>query len=291
MHHTVAQELGVVQGGYHRENALLLAELKIRLEADEVVHGAVGVLLAKLQHCPRAVTRARIAQTDRLHGAEAHGIPAALSHDLDRHTALVDLGVHHVELVHRSSLCVDQSLVESLVFFLVHRAVEIILSPALAVARLEERVLHIDRLRRNYRSRRIEEAQALAVFCGYIARQRLVSKRPRCDDDDALIGYPLDLLMHDLDQGVGEDRVGNHRREELAVDSQGSACRHGAFIGALQKQRAEGAHLFLQQARGGIHAVSLEGVGADDLAQLIRMMRRAELFGLAVDQSDRYAAP
>ena len=46
VHHAVAQKLRVMQGGDHREHPLLLAEFEIRLEADEVVHGARGILLA-----------------------------------------------------------------------------------------------------------------------------------------------------------------------------------------------------------------------------------------------------
>ncbi len=73
----VAQETCVLQAGDHAQDAGLLAELEVVLEADEVVGVGAQVLLAKLDDGVGNVSGVRIAQADGLHGTEAQGVGSA----------------------------------------------------------------------------------------------------------------------------------------------------------------------------------------------------------------------
>lgn len=68
---------------------------------------------------------ARVAQTDGAQGAEPDRIRAAGSHDLNRHTALVD-GQVAVKVVERRALGGNERRVERLVFLFIERAVQVV---------------------------------------------------------------------------------------------------------------------------------------------------------------------
>ena len=204
------------------------------------------------------MTGAGITQTYGFHRSEAHRIDSALSHDLDRHTALIDLGIHHIELVHGSALGRYQSLIERLVLSLIHRAVEVVVSPSLAVARLKKGVIHINALSRHYRSSRVKKAQTLAETSRYIGGERLMGQRTRSDDHNAVGRYLGYLLTDDLDVRITDYSLGHHVREQLAVYRQGSARGDGASVGTAEQQGAESTHLLLEQTRRGVYSVSFE---------------------------------
>ena len=233
---------------------------------------------------------ARIAQTDGLHRAEAYGVSAALSHYLDGHTALIDLGVHHVELVHGSAIGVYESFIKCLVFRLVHRAVEIVLSPALSVAGFKESVSHIHAVGLYYGSRRVEEPEAAAVSLRNSLRQRLMSKRAGGYDRYGVVGYVRYLLGDIFDVRVAQYRVGHHSRKALAVDRKGSSGGNSAGIGASEQQRAEGTHLFLQESRRRVDAVRFERIGTHELAQLLAVMGGRELGRLGIEEANAHSS-
>ncbi len=142
MHDAVAQELRIFEARDHGENALLFPEFQIRLEADEVVHGAFRRFLAQLERGPGAVAGARVGEADRLHGAESDGVVAALGHDFDGHAAFIDAG--RLEVVELRGLGGDEGFVEGLVLLLVHGAVDVVVFAAHVVAGLGEGFRHID---------------------------------------------------------------------------------------------------------------------------------------------------
>ena len=84
----VAQEARVFEAGNQPQNAGLLAELQMILEADQVVTVGAQIFLAQLHDRPRRLAGARIAQAHRLHGAEAQRIAAAAGKHFDRQAAL-----------------------------------------------------------------------------------------------------------------------------------------------------------------------------------------------------------
>ena len=91
MHYAVTHELRVFQPRYHRKDALLLAEFQVRLEAHEIVHRAVPVLLAELNNGVGALPRARVGESHGLHAAVADALETAFCQHFHRHAALKHL--------------------------------------------------------------------------------------------------------------------------------------------------------------------------------------------------------
>ena len=85
-------------------------------------------------------------------------------------------------------------------------------------------------------------------------------------------GYPRHLAADDLDQRMRRDRVGDSRREPLAIDGQRSAGRDARLIGGAHDDRAEPPHLLFEQADGVIELVAAEGVAADELGELVGLV-------------------
>ena len=73
----VAQEGGVFEAGDEAEDAVLLAELEVVLEADEVVAVGAEVFLAELDDGVGPAAGFGVGEADGLHGAEAEGVAAA----------------------------------------------------------------------------------------------------------------------------------------------------------------------------------------------------------------------
>ena len=76
------------------------------------------------------------------------------------------------------------------------------------------------------------------------------------------------LLAADVDQRMGGKLRGHGRRETLAVDRERAAGRHLVGVGRAQDQRAEPAHLLVQETNGIVLlVVGAERVRADELCQ------------------------
>ena len=72
-----AEEGGVLKAGDEAEDAGLLGELEVILEADEVVGVGAEVFLAELDDGVGPAAGLRVVEAGRLHGAEAEGVAAA----------------------------------------------------------------------------------------------------------------------------------------------------------------------------------------------------------------------
>ena len=71
-----------------------------------------------------------------------------------------------------------------------------------------------------------------------------------------------------------EQRLLDRGREAVAVDRERPAGRQLVGIGCAHDQRAGAAHLLVQQAHGIVgRIVGAEGVGADQLGQLVGLVR------------------
>ena len=73
----VAEERCVFEAGDEAEDAGLLAELEVVLEADEVVAVGAEVFLAELDDGVGPAAGLGVGEADGLHGAEAEGVAAA----------------------------------------------------------------------------------------------------------------------------------------------------------------------------------------------------------------------
>ena len=109
------RELGLREARDHAEDARLLAVLQLGLEADHVPQRAQRIVLPQLHHRVGPLARlVRIGEADRLHGAEAQRLAAALGHHLDGQAA-VEVGRGGLPLLERGLLGGEQRVEEGLV--------------------------------------------------------------------------------------------------------------------------------------------------------------------------------
>ena len=166
MHDAVTHELRVLKRWYHGEHALLLAPCQVRLEADDVIDSAVGIVAPELNDGIVLSPRARVDKPDGLQWPVAQGVHPAARHDLDRHAALEHAAV--IKAVYLRFFSMGQLLDEGEVFVLIHRAVHIVCRP-LVVARGEERGIHVHALKRHDGGDGIIEMQvAVRTKGGYL---------------------------------------------------------------------------------------------------------------------------
>src|SRR5580700_10190315 len=78
-----AEEFGAFQTGDHAQDARLLAELQVILEADQVVTFGAQVFLAQLYHGVGPAASSRIAQTHGLHRTKTQRVATAARDLLD----------------------------------------------------------------------------------------------------------------------------------------------------------------------------------------------------------------
>ncbi|MNQ91712.1 hypothetical protein D3C85_1071060 [compost metagenome] len=123
----------------------------------------------------------------------------------------------------------------------------------------------------------VEEAQAF--LAGHLedgVGQGGRGQRAGGDDDvfPFLRRQAGDFLAHDGDQRMSF-QLGRHGlRKAVAIDRQGAARRDLMGVAAFHDDRAERAHLGVQQADGVVFpVVRTEGVGADQFGQAIRLVR------------------
>ncbi len=83
----VAQEGRVLEAGDEAEDAGLLAELEVVLEADEVVAVGAEIFLAELDGGVGPAAGLGVGEAGGLHGAEAEGVAAAAGGLFDGETA------------------------------------------------------------------------------------------------------------------------------------------------------------------------------------------------------------
>ena len=75
----------------------------------------------------------RIAQTDRLEGTEANGILSPCRHDLNRHTALINIFTL-IKGMKLGAFGVYERFAEGFVLLFIHRAVDIVVLSAAVIA-------------------------------------------------------------------------------------------------------------------------------------------------------------
>ncbi len=100
-----------------------------------------------------------------------------------------------------------------------------------------------------------------------------------------------DFLAVDLDQRLGFERRGDRGGEAVAIDRKRAAGRQLVEIGGAHHQRAEPAHLGMQQADGAaLGVVGAERVRADQLGELSGLVRGGRALRPHFVQHHRHAA-
>ena len=164
----------MLKAGYEPEHPALLTELKVGLEAYDIVQRAVGVVLTELHHGKWLYAGTLISKSHGLERAECQRHIPPLCHYLNWHTALEYSG--RLEFLQRRSLGVHQLMHEGKIIFPRHRAVQIV--AAALVAGSPEHLVNIQRIGPDYGSRGIVKVQSLAEKVLYRLIQRTVGKRP-----------------------------------------------------------------------------------------------------------------
>ncbi len=195
-----SREFGVLESWNGAEKLDLGGVFQLGLEADHVPQRAQLVILTKLHDGigPAPLRKlgaggARIVEPDRLHRAVAQRFDPARCHHLDRHAAL-EIGRVLLPFAEFGLLAIHQPLVESEVFVLGHRAVDVISfliggGSALVPARLHPADVHVDALAMDDGRDGIEERQPVLPGCFDDAlRQRLRGQRTGRDDGRAFGG-------------------------------------------------------------------------------------------------------
>ena len=147
----------------HLEDPLLLGVREPRLEADQVVRGAVAVLGPQLHDRVRALPGARIAQADRPHRPErAASSGAALGHHLDRQAALEVARL--LEVVRRDLAARATAATNASYSRLVERAVDVVADAGVAALRVGSLVAIPARRRGTRASQSIDSAATIGAI-------------------------------------------------------------------------------------------------------------------------------
>ncbi len=113
------------------------------------------------------------------------------------------------------------------------------------------------------------------------------------DDDAVPIGrrQARDFAALDLDQRVGGDCSRDGIGEAFAIDGERPARRHLVAVGGAEDERVSAAQLFVEQADGvGLAVVGTEGIGADQLGQLVGLVRLGAPIRPHLVEDDGHAA-
>ena len=146
---------------------------------------------------------------------------------------------------------------EGEIFLLRHRAVYII-RRTLVVARSEERVIHVDALKRDYRGDGVVKVQiAVRAELFYLRRYRVAAEGAGCDDDLA-VGYLIRLGGYEFNVLMLLERAGYILRKALAVNGKRAARGHAVCIRGLHDERTHLPHLRLEKPDGVAQLVTAQ---------------------------------
>ena len=270
-----AQELGVLKPRNHAENARLLGELQVVLEAHQVEAPVAQAFLAELRHGVGPLAGARVGQAHGFHGAEAQRIAAAARQFFDgqagfeiRRAVLLDVSRHGLRF--------QQFIDEAVVLLAVEGAVQIVGGAIrrFSVARGPERGFHVHRIGFDDGADAVIEEQPVSPGQpGDLLGERIAGERAGGDDDDGVLGDGGDFLAPQLDQRLGRDGRGDFRGKDFAIDGERMAAGYSRLPRRFEQQRIEPAQLFLEQPRRGGFLLGLERIAAHQFGQPVRLVR------------------
>ena len=225
----------------------------------------------------------------------AQRLATALGHDLDRQAA-VEIGRGGFPIVERCLFAGEQRIDEGVILFAGERAIDVVgartAGPGLVVARLEPGDVKVDAVAMDDRRDGVEEGERVfagepADGGGEIGR----GKRSGGDDDAVPVGRrQRDLAARERDQRMGFQRRRHRGGKAVAVDRQRAARRDLVAIRRAHDERAEPAHLLMQQADGIVRGVvGAERIGADQLGIAVGLVRGGRPLRPHLVQRDRHA--
>ena len=270
MHDAVAEEVGVLEARNHAEHAALLRPGEVRLEAHEVIGRVVGVLGAELHHRPRTPARARVDETNGLHGPEARGIDASAGHLLDGLAGAEQIAL--LEILGDDAIGANELGDERLVLILVHRAVEVVAHAVVLVARLGEddravEGIRVDDGRGGVKERERPRTDELGKRAGKRVRAQGAS-----GDHAGALGDSRDLLAHELDERLGGNPLAYEAAKRSAVNGERAARGDGRLSGTGKQPRAHEVELGFEKPGRRLDPHGLERVRADELGKTVRVV-------------------
>jgi len=141
----------------------------------------------------------------------------------------------------------------------------------------------------------VEEGERiLARQAAHRIGERRRGERAGSDDDivPVLRRQSGDFAALDGDERIRLERLGDRRREAVAVDGERAAGRHLVAVAHRHDERIRHAHLGMQEADGiRLGIVGTEGVGADQLGEAVGLVGIGGADGPHLVQHDRNAAP
>ena len=305
MHDTVSGELGMLQTRDHGEDAFLLREGEVGLEADKVITLPMSVLGAQLQRRPGTAPGCRVGQAHGLERAEPGGIRTGARDLLDRLACLEQ--ILGFEILGNHPLRAEQLLDEGIVFVLVHGGIQVVALTRILVSALAEELAVIERICHDDRCRGIVEGKVLHPGPrADLASQGIGGQGTARDDDDlGRHSGRMDVPVFPIDDqkiAIGQDRLhfrpdkfdirigfhhpGHHLREIGAVDGKRTTGRHPAGFRAGKHGGTKAPQLFFQHARGALGLGALQRIGANQFGAVVAMMDGGILDGPHLEKTD-----
>ena len=302
----VAEEGGVLEAGDHAQNAGLLAEFEVVLEADEVVGVGTEVLGAELDGGIRPSSGFWVREAGGLHGAETESVAAAAGGLFDGEAAfeVVEFfggarccGAHLKRwccLRWGTRVCCTQTcntrmcgggevlprfggygfgggegVEEGVVLVLGEGAVDVV-GGAFVPAGGEVNLVHVDGGGVDDGGDGVVEGEVVGT--GDVLEGVGEGLRgERAGGEDGQVGVAVegeDFFAVDGDVGVTLEALFDAGGEGNAVDCEGVSGGDGAGIGLGEQEAAGGAHLLLEQPGGGVFGLGFKGVGGDEFGEV-----------------------
>jgi hypothetical protein len=204
------------------------------------------------------------------HGPEAKRVHAASGHDLDGKAPLEILFV--LEGPGGDFAALEYGLPELSILLLIERAIQIISLP-LVVPGSPEDFCAVDRTGVDDGCDGIVEVQiVLADEAGDRTGKGIRCERSRGDDHVGIRGDFHALPPDDAQSLLSQENLLDVFGEKGTIHGQCLARRHGRGIGRRQDEGIEPAHFLLEKAHGARCLIGSEGIAADELGKVRRLV-------------------
>ncbi len=262
------RELGILKPRDHAEYAHLFGMLQLGLETDDVPQRPQRIILAQLDYRIGPTPSLWVIQPHRLHRSETQRIDTAFGHDLDRHAAL-EIGRVGLPLLERGLVASNQRGVESEIFVLVHRTVDVVRA-ALVPACGAPADVHVDAVVVDDRGERVEEGEAVFPRLRTDGLGEQGGSQRASRDDRGTVRQHVDPFAHKRDVRMVGDRIGHALRVSVAVDRQSRPRGHAVPVCLAHDQRVQRPHLLMQQAdRIRFRVIRAERVRTDQFGEVV----------------------
>ena len=252
------------------------------LEANDVVHGVFFIVPPELHHSVGILSGAGVRESHRFHGAKAHGVFAARSHDFDGHAAFEDFFIF--KAVDRRHFCLAEGFAEGFVFFFIHGAIQVC-GFTFVVAGHAVHYVHVQGLFRHDGRCGVVEMESFSAAEGFdVFCQLAFGQGAGGDDDDAILRDFFDFLFHDVDQRVVFHFLGHCLGISHAVHRQSAAGGHAVGVCSVHDEGVKMAHFLFQETYCIGEPGSAKRIAAHQFTEVGSVMRRRLLQGTHFDE-------